>query len=128
MIATTQVRYDNFKQTLRLSLVAARGTLTIGLRVDGGPDDANLLIRTDSGAQRMLRVRAAQSQHRADTWNLVGLMTAVVMQHKPLGKNAELPDRIYRVFERGVNQRRAGWVMLRVENSVPVSASLAQTL
>ncbi len=114
-------RFDQFPMKLRLALVAAQGNLTIALRVDGGIEDSNVLLRTYALYERCLRVQAAGGLRRADSWNIVTMITDVIMRNTPLQKQP-LPDGIQAAYEKGINQLQSGWVVMRVANWRPVTA------
>jgi len=116
-------RYDEFTKKLRLALAASQGSLVIALRVDGEMNDSNILLRTPNLHERIMRVQAAGGQRRADTWNIVTMITDAVMRNRPL-QRATLPVNIQGVFEEGINKIKRGWVVLTVENWVPMGARL----
>ncbi len=114
-MSVQDVTYEAFEQRLRRALFAARGTLVIGLRIDGEVTSDNILIRTSNLYEQHWRVLASTHQHsRAETWNIVTMIATVLTRDTPL-REVPSAEEIQQACHRGISRRRRGWLLLRVE-------------
>lgn len=116
------VSHIDFKAKLKGHLNdAGNRQVVIGVRVDGSATDANIFLRIGADAQHW-RVGTRGGRQRIDTWNLVQEIARLTTDH------SDFPSDIQATYERGVNEVRAGWVLLYVKGRRAASARVVGTL
>lgn len=98
--------------------VAQNQDFSIGLRVGGGPEEANLCLLVAGKRTQLWRVGPGGT--RGGFWNLCGWVEAAVT-------SVAFHSAIVKMCQQAGKQNKAGWIMLRVLNGDALSVEFRTT-
>lgn len=115
-----RIKHYEFPTKLRKVIEQTQGSLKVALRVDGDPQDTNIVINKWGSRQEWF-VGHNGGFGRSDTWNLVSwICTALTIP--------DFDTPIQKVYEDAINVRKTGWVVLTIKDGVPVRATHCQII